>query len=63
MHLSASLPVQQCPLEYLKYINTMTTNKHMYTKIDLHNCRRTVLSSKYMVLDKKSIPIVAYLNV
>jgi hypothetical protein len=24
-----------------------------------HNCSRTVLSSKYMVFDRKSIPIVA----
>lgn len=25
-----------------------------------HSCRRTVLSSRYIVFDKKSIPIVAY---
>lgn len=25
-----------------------------------HNCNRTVLSSKYIVFDKKSIPMVAY---
>ena len=25
-----------------------------------HNCNRTVLSSRYMVFDKKSMPMVAY---
>ena len=32
---------------------------HKRKALAYHNCRRTVLSSRYMVLDKKSIPIVA----
>ena len=55
--------------ELTSYTITATLESRMYDGINdrnrscpavSHNCRRTVRSSRYIVFDKKSIPIVAW---
>lgn len=41
--------------------NTMHTPTHLSCPAVSHSCSRTVRSSRYMVLLRKSIPIVAYI--
>ena len=54
-----------CHLENISYTNATITdwiyqNTRSSRKAETyHNCRRTVRSSRYMVFDRKSIPIVA----
>jgi len=49
-----------CWVDILPSLNEFTRRICLFTNEAHHSCRRTVRSSRYMVLDRKSIPIVAW---